>query len=533
MRIMKFFVAFLIAFVLVIPTNANADTTFSDISTDYRFSDEITQLVDSNVISGYKDGTFRPDESVNRAQAAIMLAKALELDVNNVQPTHYKDVSKKSAAYNHIAAVTEAGIMQGSQAGFNPDGSLTRAQMAVVLTKAFNLKGDNKTSFKDVPKDYYAHDHIDAILTNGVTAGYPDETFRPDEPTTRAHFAAFLSRALDETSEEKEAVVALLKKAYENEFAIDSYSFDGDFNFGLSLPEELQTPEMQMFTDMLENIQVEMTGAYVKDPMMLEANMKLTMSGEFGVTMNMPMIMTAEKMWFKLPQIPMAPMPEELDGKFIEIDLTELPEIEGQPSVSMDFDLQMELSSVINNLFVEQFGPDFYQFTKADALQIPNNIDVQKVVKFELTNETLQPFVEKMMTVFLPEFFEVMQDPKYAEVLGMTAEDLEEAKEGIALINENLDEIIQSIHDTVTVNTLDQHIVIDKNDFIAYDVMDMDLDFTSEEGVFGLKMGSKMQKSNINEGIEFTMEIPNEDEVITMEELEDLMFEDMEDFDLE
>lgn len=227
----------------------------------------------------------------------------------------------------------------------------------------------------------------------------------------------------------------------------------------------------------------------------------------------------------------MAPLPEELDGKFIEIDLAELEEMEGQPAGSLDYDLQMELASAINNLFVEQFGPDFYQFTKADALQIPDDIDVQKVVKFELTNDTLQPFVEKMMAGFLPEFFEIMQDPKYAEALGMTAEELEEAKEGIALINENLDEIIQSINDTVTVNKLDQHIVINKNDFIAYDVMNMDLDFTAEEGVFGLKMGSKMKKSNINEDIEFTMEIPNADEVITMEELEDLMFEEMEDFD--
>lgn len=531
MKAMKFLVAFLLAFALAIPTSANADTTFSDISADYRFAEEITELVDANVISGYGDGTFRPDKTVNRAQAAILIAKALELDLDNTKPTNYKDVSKKSAAYKHIAAVTEAGIMQGSQTGFNPDGSLTRAQMAIVLTKAFDLKGNNKTSFKDVPKDYYAHDHIDAILTHGITVGYTKETFEPNKSTTRAQFAAFLSRALDNTDEEKEEVVALLKKVYENEFALDSYSFDGDFNFGLSLPEALQTPEMEMFTDMLADVQVEMAGSYVKDPMRLEANMKLTLSGEVDVTMNMPMIMTEEKMWFKLPQIPMAPLPEELDGKFIEIDLAELEEMEGQPAGSLDYDLQMELASAINNLFVEQFGPDFYQFTKADALQIPDDIDVQKVVKFELTNETLQPFVEKMMAGFLPEFFEVMQDPKYAEALGMTAEELEEAKEGIALINENLDEIIQSINDTVTVNKLDQHIVINENDFIAYDVMNMDLDFTAEEGVFGLKMGSKMKKSNINEDIEFTMEIPNADEVITMEELEDLMFEEMEDFD--
>lgn len=537
MRVLKFLAVFLLAFVLAVPTNASAKTTFSDISKDYRYSEEVNHLIELGIINGYPDGTFKPDRSVTRSQAAVMLARALDLDVDKVKAPNYKDVSTKSPSYKEIAAITEAGIMKGDKGKFNPSASLTRSQMAIVLTRAFDLIGDQTSTFTDVAKDFHAYKHIDAMLYNGVTTGYPDGKFKPQKATSRVHFSAFLSRALNNV-QDKEDMVALLDKVYENEFALDSYKFSGDFNFGLSIPEELQIPEMAGFTDMLEDIQVEMTGAYVKDPMHLETNIKLTMSGEFGITMNVPMIMTEEKMWYKFPEIPMMPMPEELAGKYIEIDLTELEEMEGLPSTSMDYDLQMEFASVINKLFIEQFGPDFYKLAEADALQIPNGIDTKEVVKFELTNETLQPFVEKMMTGYLPKFFEIMQDPKYADILGISAEDFEEVEEGFELIQENLNEIVATIHETVSINTFDQHIVINQDDQIAYDVMNLDVDITSEEGVFGLKLGSKMHKTNMNEEIEFVLGIPSADEVITMEELEDIIMEDlenmedMEDFEL-
>ncbi len=530
MRLVKFLAAFLVAFVLFIPMNANATTTFSDVPQDFWAAEDIYQFTDLEVIRGYEDGTFRPNQPVTRAQAAVILAGALQLDTENATSVNYKDVKKTSSAYDKIAAVTDAGIMQGSDGKFKPNKPLTRAQMAVVLTNAFDLEGNKKSSFKDVAKDFYAYEHIDAIFANGITAGYANGTFKPNEPTTRAHFAAFLARAMDEepTPEEptESAVAELLKKAYANEQKIDSYTFGSNVNFGLTLPESLKSEELELFTDMLEDIKVDISGAYQKDPMLMEANVKLTLSGEIGMTMEMPIVMTEEKMWFKLPNSPLAPLPEELEGKFIEFDLEELQELEGQPTGSMDLDLQTELALAINNLFVDQFADDFYNFVESDEIQTPNEIDVQKVVKFELTNETLQPFVEKLMTGFLPQFFELVQEPKYAEALGLTAEDIEMAQEGIAEINENLDEILQEIKNVLTINTFEEYIVIDQNDFIAYDVMDMDIDFTVEEETFGIKLFYDMEKSGINEDVTFTIGIPNKEDVLTMEELEDL-FDDM------
>ena len=64
--------------------------------------------------------------------------------------------------------------------------------------------------------------------------------------------------------------------------------------------------------------------------------------------------------------------------KFIEFDLKELQELEGQPTGSMDIDLQTELALAINQLFVEQFADDFYSAVESDALKVPNDIDVKK-----------------------------------------------------------------------------------------------------------------------------------------------------------
>lgn len=537
MRVVKFLAAFLVAFALFVPMNANAATTFSDVPQDFWAAEDIYQFTESEVIHGYEDGTFRPNQPVTRAQAAVILAGALELDTKNVT-VDYKDVKKDSSAYTKIAAVTKAGIMQGSNGKFKPNKPLTRAQMAIVLTNAFDLEGDNSSSFKDVAKDFYAYEHIDAIFANEITAGYENGTFKPNKPTTRAHFAAFLARAIDEDPDTEEptesAVAELLKKAYANEQEIESYTFGSNVNFGMTFPESMQTEELGFLTDMLEDIKIDISGAYQKDPMLMEATVNLTLSGEIQTTMSMPLVMTEEKMWFKLPNSPLMPLPEELEGKFIEFDLEELQELEGQPTGSLDFDLQTELALAINNLFVDQFADDFYNFVENDEFQAPNGIDVQKVVKFELTNDTLQPFVEKLMAGFLPQFFELVQEPKYAEALGLTAEDIEMAKEGIAEINENLDVILQEINQVLSINVFEEYIVIDQNDFIAYDVMNMDIDFTAEEETFGLKLFYDMEKSDINEEVTLTIGIPNEDEVITLEELEELFgFDDMYDEDWE
>lgn len=520
-RIITCLLALLLLFSIPVQ-QANAALAFKDVGETY--SKVINEFVDLGIVGGYEDQTFRPNNNVTRGQAAIMLARALKLDTNNVGDVQYKDIDKDYPAFKEIAAVTKAGIMSGNKNKFEPNKPLTRAQMATILTKAFELKGKGSSSFKDVPKDHYAYSVIDALYSNEITTGYENDTFRPTKPVTRAHFVLFLSRALNNGEQgSTDEVTELLKEVYANEQNLNSYEFEGSFNLGLLLPESTETlPEMAAMFEMLKDVQIDVTGAYQKDPMQLEANINLTLKGDIQTTFTMPMVMTQDKMWIKLPQSPLIPIPEEVQGKFIEYDLAELAELSGQPLSTVDMELQTKLGIDIINLFVELLGKDFYEEVDLSTVTIPEGVNADKVIKFELTNESLKPFIDIVLNDLLPEFFELLEKPEYAEALGLTAEDIALAKESLATEEINIDEIGSEINKFLKINQLDEIIVISKDNYISYDVGTVDVTVTVDNEAFNLKLKYDQSKSNVNKDINFKIGIPKGENVIPYEKLLEL-----------
>ena len=158
------------------------------------------------------------------------------------------------------------------------------------------------------------------------------------------------------------SITDLLKKVYENEQNLDSYKFEGSMDLGLILPEtDDAPPEVGMIYEILKDIRIDISGAYKKDPMQLEADIDLTLKGDIKTTFTVQMVMTQEKMWIKLPDSPLLPLPKEVKGKFIEFDLLELAEESGQPTATLDVELQTKMNTDIINLFVESLGKDFYK----------------------------------------------------------------------------------------------------------------------------------------------------------------------------
>ncbi|MGG3737523.1 S-layer homology domain-containing protein [Aeribacillus pallidus] len=172
--------------------------SFKDLKTNHRFYQEINYLVDKNIISGFPDGTFRPNTTVTRAQAAIMIGRALGLD-GKQRDTKFEDVKSDLKASGYIDSAVKRGIILGFPDNtFRPDDPVTRGQMAIFLARAFNLKEELNNSFSDVTPNMSSAVYIKRILANGITSGYPDGTFRPNVELTRADFSAFLARALED-----------------------------------------------------------------------------------------------------------------------------------------------------------------------------------------------------------------------------------------------------------------------------------------------------------------------------------------------
>ncbi|CAM3889122.1 S-layer homology domain-containing protein [Aeromicrobium ponti] len=170
---------------------------FKDLTSDHRFFEEINYLVDGDIITGFPDGTFRPNVTVTRAQAAIMIGRALDLD-GTQRDTKFKDVNSDVKASGYIDSAVQKGIILGFPDNtFRPDAPVTRGQMAIFLARAFDLTEELQVSFSDVSSGMSAYVYIKRILADGITAGYPDNTFRTDSKLSRGDFSAFLARALD------------------------------------------------------------------------------------------------------------------------------------------------------------------------------------------------------------------------------------------------------------------------------------------------------------------------------------------------
>lgn len=178
-------------------THAEA-ATFNDLGKKHRFYSEMTFLEGKKIITGYPDQTIRPDEKVTRAAAAIMIGKALGLD-GKQRDTKFPDVGKNQKASGYVDSAVERGIISGFEdETFRPNAPVTRGQMAIFLSRAFNLNKEASIPFKDVSPSAKNYTYIKRIIAANLTSGYEDNTYRPNAGITRAQFSAFLARALDD-----------------------------------------------------------------------------------------------------------------------------------------------------------------------------------------------------------------------------------------------------------------------------------------------------------------------------------------------
>jgi hypothetical protein len=170
------------------------DHIFPDVLAGDTHRHDIHVVADAGIAEGYADGYFRPGTSIDRAQMATFLTRALGLSAD-AEP-RFDDVSAEHAHGASIAAVDEAGIAEGYDDGtYRPNEPVTRAQMASFIARAYGLTASGEAPYDDVDPDDIHSESIAALSEADVAAGYDDGTFRPSEPVTRAQMAAFMARA--------------------------------------------------------------------------------------------------------------------------------------------------------------------------------------------------------------------------------------------------------------------------------------------------------------------------------------------------
>lgn len=142
----------------------------------------------------------KPNEFITRAEAAMLVGKALGLEEKNGENTGYVDSIPKWAK-GYIISTTEADVFTGYPFKvFKPNNYITREEMIAVLTRAFELKLEKEgfeLTFKDKEKiAKWAENYVKAGYHNQVITGYPDNTYKPKNNITRAEAFTIICKLL-------------------------------------------------------------------------------------------------------------------------------------------------------------------------------------------------------------------------------------------------------------------------------------------------------------------------------------------------
>ncbi|MGE7839342.1 NEAT domain-containing protein [Lysinibacillus sp. NPDC093712] len=181
------------------PTTA-IKNPFTDI--DNVFSkDEILALYASGITTGTTATTFSPNKNITRAQFAVMIARAL--NIQSAKATAFKDV-KGQWYENEVQALAEVGIVTGVNATtFNPNANITRQQAAAMILRMVEYKGykvtvnENALSYKDADKVFdYAKQAVSELQALDIMTG-SNGYLNPQSNLTRAQMAKILKRSLE------------------------------------------------------------------------------------------------------------------------------------------------------------------------------------------------------------------------------------------------------------------------------------------------------------------------------------------------
>ncbi|MCZ8511346.1 S-layer homology domain-containing protein [Paenibacillus filicis] len=174
-------------------------TDYSDIAGHWA-SKEILALDDKRYVDGYTENgklLFKPDQPITRAEFIRYFVKAKEWYLTSRQDTDLMDV-QKNGDKPYILTAIDYGLIQGyPDHTFKPKNPITRAEIAAILTRSELLRVGGDAAYKDVRGDYWAAKEIAAVSEAQLFGGYEDGTFRPEQKITRAEAASVIYRLLN------------------------------------------------------------------------------------------------------------------------------------------------------------------------------------------------------------------------------------------------------------------------------------------------------------------------------------------------
>ncbi|MBR0276921.1 MAG: S-layer homology domain-containing protein [Clostridia bacterium] len=135
---------------------------------------------------------------VSCISTSVFAAKTYDEIINGINPlaSIFADVTNDFWAAQYIKKLKEMNILSGKGNGmFDPEGNVTRAEMAKIISLVFNLDDESESLFSDVDLSQWYAPYVNAAAKAGIVNGYEDGTFKPEDFVTREEIAAMIVRA--------------------------------------------------------------------------------------------------------------------------------------------------------------------------------------------------------------------------------------------------------------------------------------------------------------------------------------------------
>jgi hypothetical protein len=320
----------------------------------------------------------------------------------------------------------------------------------------------------------------------------------------------------------KEALQSSMSKSSE----MKSYNFKGSLKF-----EDINFPQQDMTANQaaavintLKSAELSWTGAYRLDPMLMEINLQLAMKGDLAVTFNVPIVMNGEKVWVKIPNIPMLPIPEDVVGKFVELDLKKLAEQSGQSLPSMDVGKSQKfLNDILAIVFKHLEEKDYLTAVKVKDAGLPADVDVNQVVQFHMDKSQIEPFVNTVIDKIAPEVIDLLsKNADYRNLLQLKQQDLDDAKKALSdAKGKQVSDGLAQMKKELKSLEIKSNIGLDKNEYPVYTDATIKAAIESADltGSMGIKVVSQM--TGINSEVKFDIGEPKGADVISLEQLQE------------
>lgn len=197
---MKRFLTSLVLGVLLFPAFPRlASASFTDLASTNPHYTAISSLVEQGILEGYSDGTFKPDQEVNRAEALKMflMGMGVATQTGAGADTDFSDVTADAWYADLVGSALDEGIVSGySDGSFKAGQSVNRAEAMKMLLLAGGISGTTPTSapFEDVGTELWFAPYANFAKTQNIVPPQTDGLWHGEEALTRGEIAEMVYR---------------------------------------------------------------------------------------------------------------------------------------------------------------------------------------------------------------------------------------------------------------------------------------------------------------------------------------------------